>query len=290
MLKNTVFVLSSFLMMTFFQSCKDYKKTENGLRYKILADSAGKNAQVDGFIVFNFLYKNDKDSILANTFKDGRPVSMPIQKASFKGGIEEGFTLLSQGDSAEFLVNADSLYTKTFGKELPKEVKSGSDIKFIIKVVKVYTKDEVAKEQEKMMKERETQQKAVFEQLAKDTVTIVDFLKSKNIKAKKTENGVYYVVTKPGDGNLLQKGDTAKIFYSGRLLNGQEFDSNIGKEAFLVPLGAGQVIYGWEEGLSKLKGGDKATFYIPSPLGYGPQDMGKIPANSILVFDIEVLK
>jgi FKBP-type peptidyl-prolyl cis-trans isomerase len=277
-------------MMTFFQSCKDYKKTENGLRYKILADSAGKNAQVDGFIVFNFLYKNDKDSILANTFKDGRPVSMPIQKASFKGGIEEGFTLLSQGDSAEFLVNADSLYTKTFGKELPKEVKSGSDIKFIIKVVKVYTKDEVAKEQEKMMKERETQQKAVFEQLAKDTVTIVDFLKSKNIKAKKTENGVYYVVTKPGDGNLLQKGDTAKIFYSGRLLNGQEFDSNIGKEAFLVPLGAGQVIYGWEEGLSKLKGGDKATFYIPSPLGYGPQDMGKIPANSILVFDIEVLK
>ena len=169
-------------------------------------------------------------------------------------------------------------------------MKSGSDIKFVIKVVKVYTKEEVAQEQEKMMKERETQQKAVFEQLAKDTVTIVNYLKSKNIKANKTENGVYYVVTKAGDGNPLQKGETAKIFYTGRLMNGQEFDSNMGKEALPVSLGAGQVIYGWEEGLSKLKGGDKATFYIPSPLGYGPQDMGKIPSNSILVFDLEVLK
>lgn len=289
MLKNHLLIILCVGFL-FLQSCDEYKKTPNGLKYKIIADSAGKTGEIGGVVVFDFLYKT-KDTVLANSFVSGGPVTMPIQKPSFKGGLEEGFTMLSKGDSAEFIVNADSIYEKTFGRELPKEVKKGTDLSFIIKVRKLYNPDEVKKEEEKMMKAREEQQQEAFKQLESDTAAIIQELKAKNLysNAKKTQNGVYYIVNQPGTGPNLQLGDTVRVHYNGKLLNGKQFDSSEGKEPISIVLGAGQVIYGWEEALMQLKEGSKATLYIPSPLGYGPQDMGPIPANSNLVFDLTVV-
>ncbi|MFL5728392.1 MAG: FKBP-type peptidyl-prolyl cis-trans isomerase, partial [Cytophagaceae bacterium] len=96
-----------------------YKKTAGGLRYKILADSSGTAGEEDGYVVFHFIMKNNKQEILRNTFKEGSPIASPINKPAFKGSLEEGFRLLSQGDSASFLVNADSLFEKSFQMPLP---------------------------------------------------------------------------------------------------------------------------------------------------------------------------
>ena len=82
--------------------------------------------------------------------------------------------------------------------------------------------------------------------------------------------------------------------YVGKLLNGTIFDANMGADAkhtepLPVPVGQGRVIKGWDEGLALLKKGSKATFYIPSPLAYGSQSPSPlIPANSVLVFDVEI--
>ena len=83
--------------------------------------------------------------------------------------------------------------------------------------------------------------------------------------------------------------------YTGRLLNGTSFDSNVDpqfkhQEPFSFMLGRNRVIRGWDEGLTLLNKGAKATFYIPSNLAYGPNSPSPaIPANSVLIFDIELI-
>ncbi len=96
--------------------------------------------------------------------------------------------------------------------------------------------------------------------------------------------------TKEGTGPAIEKGDTAYLLYAGRLVDGTEFDSNLtAKFPFSVTVGMGQVIKGWDEGLVGLKVGGKRILRIPSEMGYGPQGSQKIPANSDLIFDVELV-
>ncbi len=98
--------------------------------------------------------------------------------------------------------------------------------------------------------------------------------------------------TKEGTGPAIAKGDTAYVLYAGRLVDDTEFDSNLtAKFPLSVVVGMGQVIKGWDEGLVGLKLGGKRTLKIPSSMGYGPQGSGnKIPPNSDLVFDVELVE
>src|SRR5690606_27491433 len=115
-----------------------------------------------GYMLINFEIKNSKDSVLQSTFKGGGPVPMEIQKPAFKGAVEEGLTLLSQGDSAVFLINSDSLFKP--GTELPPGVEKNKDLSFTVRVVKLYSKDEVGKEREKVNKEQEEMRLLAFKQ------------------------------------------------------------------------------------------------------------------------------
>ena len=98
---------------------------------------------------------------------------------------------------------------------------------------------------------------------------------------------------KVGTGVACEPGDTCVMKYAGRLKsNNQEFDSNMkgDKPPFSFTLGSGQVIKGWDVGVRGMKVGGKRTLQIPSALGYGAQGGGdKIPPNSDLVFDIELV-
>ncbi|MBC7383108.1 MAG: FKBP-type peptidyl-prolyl cis-trans isomerase [Bacteroidia bacterium] len=105
-----------------------------------------------------------------------------------------------------------------------------------------------------------------------------------------TASGLKYRVTELGTGKQVSVGDKVTVHYTGKLTNGTKFDSSKDRnQPFIFKVGEGRVIKGWDEGLALLKIGDKATFVIPPAIGYGEQDMGQIPPNSTLVFDIEVL-
>jgi FKBP-type peptidyl-prolyl cis-trans isomerase len=94
-----------------------------------------------------------------------------------------------------------------------------------------------------------------------------------------------------GTGAEAKVGDTVTVNYVGMLTNGTVFDAsaNHGSTGFTFPLGAGQVIKGWDEGVVGMKVGGKRELVIPASLGYGNQAVGSIPANSTLVFQIELL-
>lgn len=106
----------------------------------------------------------------------------------------------------------------------------------------------------------------------------------------KTQSGLYYKIIEQGSGAKAQKGKTVSVHYTGALDNGQVFDSSYKRnQPIEFSLGVGQVIAGWDEGISLLSVGDKARFIIPPHLGYGSAGAGGvIPPNAILVFDVEL--
>ena len=93
---------------------------------------------------------------------------------------------------------------------------------------------------------------------------------------------------------ISKSGDVLRMNYTGRLTDGTVFDSNVDPkfnhvEPFKFILGAGQVITGWDEGLVGMKVGEKRTLTIPPEKGYGDRAVSSIPANSTLIFDVELL-
>ncbi|MGO2102031.1 MAG: peptidylprolyl isomerase [Psychroflexus halocasei] len=130
--------------------------------------------------------------------------------------------------------------------------------------------------------EREAKAKAALEDKVKALV---------DDSYKKTDSGLYYKVLDEGKGDQLKAGESVNIHYTGKLSTGQVFDSSIEKKQPInFVLGQGQVISGWDEGLQLLSKGAKAQFVIPPHLAYGERDIpGVIPANSILIFDVEVV-
>ena len=115
--------------------------------------------------------------------------------------------------------------------------------------------------------------------------------KVKNPKTVKTASGLEYTITEKGNGKKAQIGDKVKVHYTGRLTNDTVFDSSLKRgQPFEFKLGAGQVIKGWDEAFLILQVGDKATIKFGPELGYGERGQGQIPANSTLIFDVELLE
>lgn len=109
-------------------------------------------------------------------------------------------------------------------------------------------------------------------------------------KTDELAGGLEVQVFATGEGREAKTGDMVKVHYTGYLANGDKFDSSVDRNApFTVPLGAGRVIKGWDQGLLGAKKGDLRKLIIPPELAYGPGGRGKIPPNATLTFDIEVL-
>jgi len=107
----------------------------------------------------------------------------------------------------------------------------------------------------------------------------------------KTASGLEYVEIEAGTGAQAKAGDTVRVHYTGKFLDGKVFDSSVSRgEPLEFPLGRGRVIKGWDEGIALMKVGGKATLTIPPQLAYGESGAGGvIPPNATLLFDVELV-
>ena len=112
--------------------------------------------------------------------------------------------------------------------------------------------------------------------------------KAKLPKARTLKGGLKVEDVVVGTGKEAKKGDKVVVDYTGTLPNGKQFDTSIGRGPFEFTLGAGEVIKGWDEGVAGMRVGGKRKLTIPATLGYGDRDMGVIPPNSTLLFDVEL--
>jgi len=108
---------------------------------------------------------------------------------------------------------------------------------------------------------------------------------------QETPSGLKYIVIEPGEGDKPEKGKKVKVHYTGKLEDGSVFDSSIRRGPIEFTLGVGQVIKGWDEGITDMKVGEKRQLIIPPDLGYGPNGHPPvIPPNSTLIFDVELIE
>ncbi|MCD4664799.1 MAG: FKBP-type peptidyl-prolyl cis-trans isomerase [Bacteroidales bacterium] len=116
------------------------------------------------------------------------------------------------------------------------------------------------------------------------------YLDEKNITTEPTASGLYYIETVAGTGGSPVTNNKVQVHYEGKFLDGEVFDSSIERgEPIEFKLGLGEVIKGWDEGISYMKKGGKATLIIPSNLAYGEEGNTTIPGYSTLIFDVELI-
>lgn len=296
-----------------FTACKNspypgYEKSETGLYAKFFKQNEKGVKPKEGDVVqLIMMYRGGKDSILFDsknpkTNQSGTNfIEFPLGKSTFKGSFEDALVMMSVGDSASFIISADSVYLKTFRqKELPPYIVKGSMLTFDVKLEKVTPKEEVEKERNKKMEE----QKVMMElRKNEEPKVLAKYLEDNKITAKPTASGLYFVEKTKGKGAKPVAGDTVKVNYTGRLLDGTIFDTSdeaTAKQAntydarrpyepFSFPLGKGQVIPGWDEAIALMSPGTKALIILPSSIAYGAQGGGPIPPFSPLVFDVELI-
>ncbi|WP_250121538.1 FKBP-type peptidyl-prolyl cis-trans isomerase [Chroococcidiopsis sp. CCMEE 29] len=145
------------------------------------------------------------------------------------------------------------------------------------------------------------QQNAIAEQLNQNQPALTAITENNNLIANNTmsdantvttDSGLKYVQLKEGTGATPKPGQTVSVHYTGTLEDGTKFDSSRDRgKPFSFKLGAGQVIKGWDEGISNMKVGERRQLIIPPELGYGARGAGGvIPPNATLIFDVELLK
>lgn len=263
-----------------------FKTLPNGLKYKLVKDAPGASPNVGDFITIH-TYTHVGDSMLfkSRDVNNNEPFEIqvrPPQQPRFD--LMDGFMAMSAGDSAVFRVPLDTML-EMGAPALPWMKKgAGQILQYEVVMTKV-------KPQAEAFKEKASKAKAQMEQ---DDKLLADYFAKNNIKAIKHPSGLYYTVSKNGVGDTARAGQTVSVNYTGKTMDGNKFDSNVDSafghvQPFSFALGQGQVIAGWDIGLSLMKKGSKGTLYIPSPLAYGERSPSPaIPANSILIFDVEL--
>lgn len=123
-------------------------------------------------------------------------------------------------------------------------------------------------------------------QMEKDYEIIENYLNENNIEAQKHTSGIYYVIHQEGEGANPTIYDLVEVKYVGKLIDETIFDQT--SEEDTVEFRLYGTILGWQYGIPLIKKGGKETLYIPSELGYGNKSVGSIPANSVLIFDVEL--
>ena len=257
----------------------EFQTTAKGLEYKIFKlGKTGRKPNLGDNMQMHFVMKTEGGEELFSTYTMGQPSTIPILPGSFDGDPMEGFALMSEGDSAVFRVSADSFFKDA--RQVPPGVQMGTKLSLYAKSLRVMSREE---QQQEMRAAQDAQ-------LAKDTVAIKEYIKANKLKAKRTASGLYYVISKPGNGPKAEPGKNVSVHYKGYLTDGTVFDESYKRgEPISFPLGQGMVIQGWEEGIGLMRKGATAKLLIPSTLGYGERESGPIPPNSVLIFDVELV-
>ena len=281
------------LVMTSCGNEGKMKTTESGLTYKFVELNKDAQQVQMGDILVGTCQISINDSVLQSVSTPDR--ILMVQESAFPGDLPEGLMMLHIGDSAEFYIDADKMVQ--LGINLPYYTpNTNMKVCYRIRLTDIVTKDEFEQE-------RKNFEENLAQLQAAERDTLAAYAAANNINVQPTNDGLYIVVLKKGKGPLVEIGREVAMNYTGRLLNGKVFDTSIetvAKEAGLytpnreyTPLrykvGEMSLISGWEEGVINQPEGSRLRLIIPSALAYGPRALGEIPANSPLVFDIDIV-
>lgn len=256
---------------------------ESGLIYIEEKRGSGPTPTTEEMVKVNLTVTLLDGSKIFSTADRGEPFEYQYGQNFDTKGLEEGVGMLRKGGKATLIVPQQIAYgAEARGEMIP----SYSTIVYEVELLDMRSKEAYDKEiaEQQAQREAETEVRKVQEKIDRD-----QYLADNGIDVQPTASGLYYIETEKGTGTKAMPGNTVHVHYTGRLLDGTEFDSSAGKDPLSFRLGGGQVIQGWDEAIGMMNEGGKATLVIPSEIAYGARESGPIPAYSTLVFEVELL-
>ncbi|WP_295121114.1 FKBP-type peptidyl-prolyl cis-trans isomerase [uncultured Chitinophaga sp.] len=287
------------LLVFTLAACSGYKQGVGDMQYMIHTDVPGEAIRTGDFLSVNYIHRTEEDSLLTSSYLLDHPVFFEQQQSSFKGDIFAGLSLLSEGDSATFRLNFDSMQIIL---NVPKPANTkGKYLVFTVKVEKVIPKagksDSLFSEEVRAFYAADAE-KCRQEEEGK----IHRYLSGNRLSPFETPSGLLYMVTSKGSGPVAAVGDSVSFEHTGMFITGKVFDSSMKDTALaagiydaqrpystnVIEAGAGATMPGVDEALLLLPAGTKARLLLPSRLAYGANGNSMFAPYMPLVFDIYI--
>ena len=294
------FIIVLGLAVTGLTGCNKFEKGEGDMMYRIHTDKVGETIKEGDFVAFKAIEKTEGDSVIYSSYDYDRPSLLVKEKSVFKGDLFASLGLLSEGDSATFKINIDSMVLK-MGRPQPADT-TNKYLIYTIKIDKVIPKGKLTDSLFRI--KIDAFLKTEMDQAKNgEAAKVKAYVSSKGLKPAVTPSGLNYVITKEGSGAKAAPGDTVLVNYTGMFLSGKVFDSSLPDiakksgtfnpqrpyEPLKLPVGINGSIPGFEEGLMLLPKGSKATLILPSSLAYGDQGNQGIPPFTPLIFEVDMV-
>lgn len=285
MVKNLTIVS---ILAVFLSSCGgNYETTEDGLKYKYHIQNQGvKKPKIGEVLYLNYTILNSSGDQLFSTAenRNGKPDVLVLEKPYYPGDYFQALSMMSVGDSATFLIVADSFYTKNLRKPLPQEIESGSKLMFQIRLVDVLTAEDAEKQK---YKEKMARYDMEYNQM-------VNYIELNNLEVETLlPSGIKYILEEKGT-EKLDTGDVATIHYSGKLLDGTEFvNTYAANQPQPFEVGKPYEIEFYNLVLPLLGEGEKGTFIIPFVYAFGEMGVNSatpVPPYATVIYEIEVIE
>ena len=283
---RNLFIVAIAALLLSQVACKPKEtKTQHGYTFINHTNGNGPKA-TNGESVMVHVDTYIGDTLMGSTRKDGgeaREYTIPDSAGLGKRVpfLYDAALLMAEGDSATLLEIIDS----TIRRFVPASQKAAKDVRYEVKIVKVINKEEKAK------KTAEAQARVTTVQTMVQG-TVKDYMDGKLAdKVQTFPSGLKMLLVEQGTGAAVKTGETVKTDYFGMLMDGKPFDNSFQRgETLNFPVGVGQMIPGFDEGVTHINHGGKAYFFLPSKLAYGDQGTpdGTIPPKSDLVFYVEL--
>lgn len=264
----------------------DLEPTESGLFIIKEKSGKGKMPKDGDMLNFDFIVSTLDGPELYNTISVGRPIDHEKGKPFDTEGCTEGLNTMREGDEITLIVPS-KLAFKAQGRQ--GIIEPYTTMKYWLRLNSVKSKAQFDKE----MAEKKAKEEAIANQKKEEEASyILKYVKDNNITVEPTTSGLYYIETAEGTGKKAEFGDKVKVHYLGTLLDGTKFDSSYDRDSpYTFTLGQGQVIRGWDEGISMMKEGGKATLIVPSKLAYGARKRSDIIHEyAPLKFEVELVE
>jgi len=236
----------------------DYESADSGLRFYDFEAGSGETPEDGQLVTVHYTGWLEDGTKFDSSLDRGQAFTFALGQGQVIPGWDEGVATMQVGGKRQLLIPPDLAYGEQgAGGVIP----PNAELIFEVELIEIHP----------------GAPKAPTEVDEKDYTT--------------TESGLKYYDFVEGEGDTPQPGDVVSVHYTGWLEDGVKFDSSLDRgQPFQFPLGMGQVIPGWDEGVASMKIGGKRQLVIPADLGYGDQGAGAaIPPNSTLIFEVELL-
>ncbi|MFY0653627.1 MAG: FKBP-type peptidyl-prolyl cis-trans isomerase [Cyclobacteriaceae bacterium] len=244
---------------------QNVQTSETSLRYIITEVGTGEDILVQDIVSVHYEGRYLDGRAFDSSYDRGEPLTYNFGIGAVVPGFDEGVLRIGDGGKGTIIVPSYLAYGASgYGDIAPNEI--------LVFDMEVLSDAQIL----------ETENEAIDEYISENSLTGLST----------TQTGLRYIITTPGEGDNAMAGNTVECRYEGRFLDGNIFDNN-GGVVLIYNVGDTEVISGWNEGVSLLNKGAKATFILPSSLAYGRLGNSRgsvpIPANTVVLFDIEII-